>query len=174
MRSMNLLASVLFASVAVVAAVQAGCSSGNNGGGTSSNPPFDAGVVVVPDGGSMFAGPVTITVSGNGYVQSNDGTGGDGGTGPSVNCGTLANGSKGTACTAAQGLTLYANPNMGAAWGDWSATVDGGAVEVQASQDYAVISATPNPLTANFVTQSNGPDSAAPPVVPMDSGTGGG
>jgi hypothetical protein len=162
MRSMNVLAAVLFASLASAGAL-VGCSSDDSNPAT---PPFDAGTVTVPEA-AVETAAVSIIVTGSGYVTTEDGADVEGGyyVGQDVLCGVLPNGTKSTSCSAPQGSEFYGIPSQGWQWQGWFATVDGGLVLVSQDMDFVSNAQTPNPLTALFVPQSNGPD-AAPPSSP--------
>jgi hypothetical protein len=170
MRSMNLVAAVLFASWAVVA----GCSSDD------SNPPatapYDSGEPPYVEAG-VLPGPVTITITGEGVVASSDAvptTGttdsglviADGGfTGTVVCTSTKAAGPGTGACTAPQGSTLSVIPAVGWTFQAWT----GGGAQQGVSDYFDVNASTPSPLTAVFVPVGAGDDAGAPAV---DSGSG--
>jgi hypothetical protein len=166
---MSLLAFGLFTSL-VVATVEGGCSSSSSPATTAGS--FDSGTVTVPEAGPS-AGSVTITVVGQGFVVSAEGTPQDGGPNgfvgpdggaPIVDCPG--------SCTAPQGISLYASPAGGNVFNAWSVVADGGSVVISTDPDITITPGIGSPLTATFSTTVNGPDAAAPPVIP-DAATGG-
>jgi hypothetical protein len=171
MRPMTLLASVVFPSL-VLAAVQVACSSDN-----SSNPtptPFDSGAIAVPEA-SVGAGPVTIIVKGKGTVVSDEakptatGYAGPDGAAPVVNC-TSAGG----ACTAPQGIVLYALPQAGStgvtpavpSWvfSGWSVAGGEGGATIANDTNLTITPGVGSPVTATFDLTSSGAQPPPPPV----------
>jgi uncharacterized repeat protein (TIGR02543 family) len=169
MRPMVLLASALFPSLLLIS-IQAGCSGDDNA--TPTPPLPDSGPISVPDA-TPGAQPVTVAIVGKGIVVSNDGVPqdggvngfvGDGGGSPVTDC-------PGT-CTAPQGTSLYAYPQLGTYFADggvnqpgyvfvgWS-TGDAGAI-INTNANFTVSPGTGSPLTATFVLASNGSDAAVP------------
>jgi len=172
MRPMVLLASALFPSL-LLGAIQAGCSSDDSVAPV--NTPPDSGPIVVPEAGP---GPhsVTVIISGKGIVVSNDGVPEDGGPNgyvgndgapPVVDCPG--------SCTAPQGTTIYAYPQVGTNLPDgggvsqpgyvfsgWTTPGDGGLVTLSTFSNLQIGPYTSDPITANFVLAPTGPDAAVP------------
>jgi hypothetical protein len=161
------MASVLIASLVVAAVELVGCSSDNTA--TTTNTPFDSGTVTVPEGGATPSA-VAISVAGKGVVVSADGVpatsgpngyaGADGGS-PIVDCIAPNSG----ACSAPQGIVIYAVPNPGNAFAGWSVIADGGAAVISADTNISIEPGIGSPLTATFVSAS--------PSSPSDAGGGG-
>jgi hypothetical protein len=161
MRSMNLLASVVLASVAV-AGVQLGCSSDNSPTAAPAYTPFDSGPVAVPSA-APAAAAVTINVGGTGTVASEDAIAVDGGA---LNGSVVCSATGGSKCSAAIGTTVWAIAGAGFKFNGWS----GGGATISVDDSLAITPATPSPLQANFVATTTG---NSPTPTPADAGGGG-